>query len=169
MKDCAIRLGLTLCLSLGVPTFGQNSDATSQATTKTVAVVYVQTAKGVNVYDATAGGKLTSVKGSPFPTSGQMEGVNGKYLISVGTTNVHSYAIASSGAVGKQASVINTQNYSGSECGATSYNGVSNGAFLDHSGHHFYVQMYGALTSDGEGDEVPLCAAWQSYTLGSRR
>jgi hypothetical protein len=125
-----------------------------------VAYIYVQTTKGVNVYDATAAGKLTLVKGSPFKTSGQMEGVNGKYLLSVGTTDIRSYAIASNGAVGKQASSTNTQNYSGSECGDTSNpanQGYPNGAVLDHTGKYFYVQLYGS--------DVGNCAAWQSYEV----
>ena len=105
MKDRAVRLGLTLCLSLTIPALTQtpeNKDAAKEAATSaTVANVYAQVANGVNVYNATATGKLTLVKGSPFPVSGQMEGVNGKYLISVGTNNLHSYPIASTGAIGK--------------------------------------------------------------------
>jgi hypothetical protein len=76
-----------------------------------VAHVYVQTIKGVNVYDATATGKLSLVKGSPFAVSGQMEDINGSYLISVGTDDLRIYPIESGGAVGNQASEINTQNY----------------------------------------------------------
>ena len=66
----------------------------------------MRTAKGVNVYDATAAGKLSLVNGSPFSTSGQMGGINGKYLISVGTDYLHTYSIESNGTVGKQASEI---------------------------------------------------------------
>jgi hypothetical protein len=102
-----------------------------------VAYVYVQTTKGVDVYDATAAGKLTLVKGSPFATVGQMEGINGKYLLSVGTTNINVYAIESNGAMANQTANVDTQNYAGGECGTTSaYAGMpgsANGALLDHS------------------------------------
>jgi len=63
-------------LSAG-PAFTQtpSDEATPEAKAAApVAYVYVQTTKGVNVYDATAAGKLSLVKGSPFATSGQMEG-----------------------------------------------------------------------------------------------
>jgi hypothetical protein len=93
-----------------------------------------------------------------------MVGVNGKYLISVGTTNVHSYSIESNGAVGKQAAVIDTQDYSGSECGATSAGGSSNGAYLDHTGKYFYVQLYDGSDDEDDGGD---CAAWQSYQVES--
>src|SRR5450631_2381968 len=101
------------------------------AATATVAHVYGQTLKGVNVYNAASNGKLTLVKGSPFATVGQMEGINGKYLISVGTTNLRTYPIASTGGVGRLVSNTNTQDYSGSECGGTSNGGYPNGAVLD--------------------------------------
>lgn len=120
----------------------------------TVAHVYVQTTRGVDVYDAASNGKLTLVKGSPFATSGQMEGINGKYLISVGTDYLHTYAIESGGAVGKQVSETNTQSYGGSECGPT----TGLGSVLDHTGKNLYVQLSSQyLASD--------CAAWQTYEV----
>jgi hypothetical protein len=88
-----------------------------------------------------------------------MEGVNGKYLISVGTDYLHNYTIESNGAVGKQASEINTQNYGGSECGNTT--GV--GAILDHTGKYFYVQLFGAGLQEGN----TICAAWRSNKIAS--
>jgi len=145
-----------LALLTAAPAFTQtpSDEATPDAKAAApAAYVYVQTTKGVDVYAATAAGKLTLVKGSPFSTSGQMEGNNGKYVLSVGSTNIHAYAIESNGAVGKQASNTNTQNLSGSECGNTD----GAGAFLDHTGKHFYVQLFG----NGAGN----CAAWQSYQV----
>jgi len=123
----------------------------------TVASIYVQTHQGVNVYDATAAGKLTLVKGSPFATIGQMGGTNGKYLISVGTDLLRSYAIESTGAIGKTVAEINTQDYSGSECG----NNTGAGLILDRTGKYLYISMYGALYDD----QWPLCQAWQSYQI----
>jgi hypothetical protein len=152
------KLAFSIALLSAGTAFAQTPDeeATSNAAAAPVAYVYVQTTNGINVYDATAAGKLTLVKGSPFKTSGQMEGINGKYLLSVGTTNIRAYGIESNGAVGGQASNINTQNYSGSKCGNT----TGNGAVLDHSGKYLYVQLYGNL-SGGED----ICDAWQAYEI----
>lgn len=131
---------LSSCLGIlcAVPAFTQTSEATPETTsTGPVAYVYVQTSKGVNLYDASAAGKLTLVKGSPFKTEGRMGGSNGKYFISVGTDYIHSYAVASNGAIGKQASEIDTQNYNGSECG----NNTGSGAVLDHTGQNLYLML----------------------------
>jgi hypothetical protein len=176
MRHAVTGLKLVFCLALlsAGPAFTQSPSeeeiSKSTVAPAPVAHVYVQTTKGVDVYDATAAGKLTLVKGSPFATSGQMEGINGKYLISVGTDYLHTYSIESNGAVGKQASEINTQNYGGSECGTTSafasagYPGYPNGALLDHTGQDFYVQLFGASDDGGEDTN---CAAWQSYRVQS--
>jgi len=133
-------------ITAAILTFGLHA-----AIAQTVANVYVQTSAGVFVYEASKSGSLTALKGSPFSTSGQLEGVTGHYLISVGTDYIHVYSIESNGAVGKQISEINTQDYGGSECGNT----TGNGAVLDHTGKYFYVQ----LNSYNE------CAAWQTYKL----
>jgi hypothetical protein len=138
----------------------QKEAVSAAATASPAAWVYVQTSKGVNVYDAAASGQLTLVKGSPFADSGAMEGNNGKYLLAVGTDYLHSYAIGANGAVGAQVSQINTQSYSGSECGNTD----SAGAILDHTGNFFYVQLHGASYNGGEDY---TCAAWQTYKIGS--
>jgi hypothetical protein len=159
MRHAVTGIKLVICLALlsAGPAFAQSpSDEEISKPTTTpapVAHVYVQTTKGVNVCDATATGKLSLVKGSPFATVGQMEGITGKHLINVGTTYLHTYLLTSSGGVGKQVAEINTADYGGSECGSTS--GV--GAILDHSGKYFYVQLY----DDGPGN----CAAWQSYQI----
>jgi len=119
-------------ITAAILTFGLHA-----AIAQTVANVYVQTSAGVFVYEASKSGSLTALKGSPFSTSGQLEGVTGHYLISVGTDYIHVYSIESNGAVGKQISEINTQDYGGSECGNT----TGNGAVLDHTGKYFYVQL----------------------------
>jgi hypothetical protein len=89
----------------------QDQAATDVASTAPIAYVYVQVTNGVNVYSATAAGKLSLLKGSPFKVSGQMEGITGSHLLSVGTTILHSYEIAPNGAVGEQLSSINTAAY----------------------------------------------------------
>jgi hypothetical protein len=158
----ALLPGLTACIQTPSveppPSEGANPEANAASP---VAHVYVQTHQGVDVFDAAADGQLTLVNGSPFATTGQMGGINGTYLISVGTDYLHTYTIESNGAVGKQASEINTQDYGGAECGTTGYNGYSNGAALDHTGKYFYEQLFGAQYQPGN----TTCAAWQSYRI----
>jgi hypothetical protein len=151
-----------LALLTAAPAFTQTpfDEATHEAKAAApAAYVYVQTHQGVNVFDATAAGKLSLVKGSPFATTGQMAASNGSHLFSEGTGDVHIYTIDSNGAVGKQASEIDTQSYGGAECGNTT--GV--GATLDHTGKYLYVQLLGAQYQEGN----TTCAAWQSYKVAS--
>jgi len=133
-----------------------------QTSSPIVADVYVQTLKGVNVYTANSAGKLTLVAGSPFATSGQMGGVNGKYLISVGTYYLHTYPIGTNGAVGRQVSQSDTRSYGGSQCGGTDGAGFK----LDHTGKYFFTQLAGA-TYVSNGETYELCSDWQSYKLGT--
>jgi hypothetical protein len=131
---------LSFCLGIlcSVPAFTQTSDTVAEKTsTGPVAYVYVQTSKGVNLYDASATGRLTLVPGSPFKTEGRMGGSNGSHFISVGTDYIHSYAVASNGAIGKQVSEINTQTFHGSECGDNTGGGV----LLDHTGQYLYTML----------------------------
>lgn len=123
-----------------------------------VAYVYVPTNHGIFAYDATSAGKLTLIKGSPFTeTTGLAIGTNGKYFITVGTDWVHSYEVSSNGALGKQVSEINTQNYGGAQCGTTS------SGRINHNGVDIYVQLAGALDKDGNY----VCDALQTITISS--
>jgi hypothetical protein len=152
---------LIATLTTGVA-LAQTSTETKEspaATSSPVAYVYVQTSTGINVYDATAAGKLTLVKGSPFALTGLMSGNNGKYLIGVGTDDIHTYTIESNGAVGKQASEIDTQKYSGAACGDTDHQGAT----LDHTGKYLYVPLWGITN----GTAFAECAALQTYKLAS--
>jgi hypothetical protein len=120
----------------------------------TVAYVYVQTAKGVKVYDASSLGKLTEVSGSPFKTTGAMIGSNGTHFITLGTDYVHSYPVASNGVIKEQASEIDTQSYSGANCGTT-----RGGVLL---GQDVYVALTNAA-ADGGGTGV--CDALQTFRV----
>ena len=137
------------------PAFTQtpSPEETSQAKTAPapVAYVYLQTSRGVDGFAAAADGKLTLVKGSPFKTTGAMAASNGSHFITLGTNLVHSYAVESNGAIGKQVSEINTQDYKGSECG----NNTGGQAVLDHTGRNLYVQL----------DDNVGCAAVQTYDV----
>jgi hypothetical protein len=120
-----------------------------------VAYVYVQTAKGVNVYNSSTTGTLTLVSGSPFQTTGLMIGSNGTQLITLGTDNVYSYKVASNGAIGAEVSHVDTRSYAGSQCGTTA------GAVLDHNGQNIYVFLKGTVSGDGTN----LCDALQTWSI----
>jgi hypothetical protein len=135
----------------------QSQSIIKPATTSApVAYVYVSTAKGIYLYDAASTGKVT-LAGGPYAVSGLPIGSNGKYFISIGTDYVHTYATASNGSIGKQVAQINTQLYAGSECGTTA------GGTLDHTGKNVYVQLAGAIGSDGN----LVCDAFQGFNISS--
>ncbi|HET8637517.1 MAG TPA: Ig-like domain-containing protein [Acidobacteriaceae bacterium] len=117
-----------------------------------VAYVYVGTANGVYLYDAASDGSLTLVSGSPFKIAGNAIGSNGGYFVSLGTNYIHSYPVASNGAIKYQVSQINTANYSSdpAACEPTA------GGELDHTGHFIYA----LLGTNG-------CTEIQSYKLSN--
>jgi hypothetical protein len=150
-----IKFVVSLALFSASPAFTQepSAEATPEAKAAApVAYIYVQTTKGVNLYDAAANGKLTLVKGAPFQTSGEMVGSNGKYFITLGTNYVHSYAVEADGAIGKQVSEINTQDYDGAFCGEAYGTTDAN---IDHAGQNVYVEL-ASYTS---------CTAIQTYNI----
>lgn len=136
----AFRFVACFALFSAAAAFSQtpSAEATPENTGSTVAYVYVQTLKGVNVYDAAADGKLTLVKGSPFATVGELVGSNGKYFISAGTDLMHVYPVESNGAIGKQVSENNTQDYVSSACKGGTGTASAN---LDHTGQQLYVEL----------------------------
>jgi hypothetical protein len=157
-KNLFVCLIATLCTGVALaqtsidPAY-QRPDATSSP----VAYVYVQTSNGTVLYDASSSGKLTLVAGSPFNTSGLLIGSNGKYYITLGIHDLHTYKIAADGALGPQTSQFDTQSYAGGQCGTTA------GAVLDHSGQDVYVSLKGAPAGDGNN----LCDALQASSLSS--
>jgi hypothetical protein len=71
---------------------------------------------------------------------------------------VHSYPVKSNGAIGKEVSTINTQNYDGADCDT----GVGTaGAVLDHTGQDVYV----LLDNYWYEGSIQLCAAYQAYSI----
>ncbi|MGA2535641.1 MAG: hypothetical protein ABSF53_06500 [Terracidiphilus sp.] len=135
----SLNLAFFLALLSAGPAFTQTPESTSEPTAAApVAYVYVQTTKGVNLYDAATDGKLSLVKGSPFQTSGELIGSNGKYVITLGTHDVYSYVVEPDGAIGKLVSEINTQQYAGAQCGTET---VTDGANLGHTGQNVYVVL----------------------------
>jgi hypothetical protein len=151
-----VSLVAFLALLSALPAFTQtpSDEATTEAEAAApVARVYVQTAKGVNLYDASSAGKLSLVSRSPFQTTGLMIGSDGTHFITLGTDYVHAYSLAANGAIKEQVSEIDTQSYSGAACGTTA------GAVLDHTGEYLYVTLQGPYGVAG------ACDAFQTYSI----
>jgi len=134
-----------------------NANASQNPSASPVAYVYVSTSNGIDVFDAATNGALTLLSGSPFKTSGQMIGSNGKFLVSMSASDIYTNKINSNGGIGPQASSFKTSSYAGGQCGTTA------GAVLDHTGQDVYVSLKGAPADDGN----ELCDAIQSSSISS--
>src|SRR5690242_6960988 len=116
MAHRVTTLAVAFCLPLlsAGAAFPQTSpDATSNPTPGRVSDVYVGTSNGVYLYHAASTGKLSLVSGSPYPVAGTAIGSNHNYFFSQDPNYLHSYSVASNGAIKGQASRINTHGYSG--------------------------------------------------------
>lgn len=126
----------------------------------TAAHVYIQVqgpAGAVYGYSASSTGQLSAISGSPFRPGTQIIGSTKTTFFTLGKTLIHSYALASNGAIQSQKSQIPFLNYAGSTCGGGT-SGISN-AVLDHTGKYIYV----LLENGGNG----TCAAYQSYKINT--
>jgi hypothetical protein len=158
--NTGIKLACCLTLLSTGPAFTQTlaAEATAEkASTTPAAWVYVQEAKGVNLYDAASSGKLSLVKGSPFETEGAMAGSNGSHLFTTTETSINSYTVESDGAIGKLASTTEIGKYTPSSCGFV----ATSGTLLDHTGKYLYVN---AVSVNGY---TTACVLWQSYKIAS--
>lgn len=123
----------------------------------TSAHVYVQVggqAGSVYGYNASSSGQLSPIPGSPFNLGTQIIDSSKSQFITLGHTLLHSYAVASNGAIGSQLSQIPVVDYAGSSCGGSQP--MAAGAVLDHTGKYVYVMF------DPFG-----CTAYQSYIISS--
>jgi hypothetical protein len=151
-----LALAATLSMAAAGAQALPNQSAAAATTPTNVARVYVQTAKGVNVYTTSSTDKLTLVSGSPFKnTLGLMIGTAGSHLITVGTTYLHSYAIKSTGGIGAQVAQINSALYPGAACGTTF------GGTIDRTGTEAYIQFQFLGAYDAG------CDALQSYKINA--
>ena len=152
-----------IVLSTGMPFSPTSFDATPAASIAAdpVAYVYVGTTNGVYLYNAAANGSLTLVPGSPFAIAGNAVGSNGKYFLSLGTHYLHSYPLASNGAIKGQASQINTALYAGAVC---SNGGIPTiyGGTIDRTGTEAYILFQFQFTGSSEG-----CDILQSYNINA--
>lgn len=90
----------------------------------------------------------------PHAVSGLLIGGNRTNLIVLGTYYVRNYSLNANGTIHALAASINTQSYSGAQCGTTA------GATFDPRGY-VYVELAGAI--DAAGDN--LCDALQTYKV----
>ncbi len=128
---------------------------TSIPVASTEAYVYDTVAAGTYVYDASSSGRLTLVNGSPFETEGQIVGSNGKFFVTQGSGYLFSYPVESNGGIGKLISKINTQHYSGSECGDSPQE-----AEFDRTGAYVYTLLGGKYSANKK-----TCAAFQTFEI----
>jgi hypothetical protein len=149
------------CLTLlfARPAFTQTPEATPEKTSQPpVAWVYLQGAKGINLYDAASDGKLTPVNKSLFQTKGFMAGSTGRHLFTTTETSIYNYAVESNGAIGSVVSTTNIGKYAASSCGFVAIGGTP---LLDHTGKYLYV-----YAESINGFTTP-CSLLQSYKIGS--
>lgn len=145
-----------------------STQATSETTTAgPVAHVYVQTGSGVDLYYAASDGAVTLVKGSPFNIGATwIEAARSSFLFTFDANKVHTYALASSGAVGAQADEIDTRSYTGADCAGSADNSDTFRGVLDHTGQTLYVEVLG-YAENAEGEMQAVCEAYQSYAVSS--
>jgi hypothetical protein len=158
LRISTLTLGLAaLCPATVFPqTSAQTSPDVSSAAAPAAAqatYVYVGTTKGVYLYNAASNGSLSLVSGSPFSIAGNAVGSNGKYFLSLGTNYLHSYPVASNGALKGQASQINTALYPDASCS------VVYGGTIDRTGTEAYVLF------DWLGSIYDSCDALQTYKI----
>jgi hypothetical protein len=135
----AVCLIATLCTEAAFAQVTSTQiDASIQARSSgsPVAFVYVSSNPSgskyeINAFAAASNGKLTPVKGSPFPADVRQMAVNRKYLFGTNGIYIYSFSIASNGALKKIAS-INAQKFNGGNCGGPGP------LFLDHTGATLY-------------------------------
>src|SRR5258708_2335522 len=153
---CTSLLFVLMIVSLSLTGAAQTtSGSNAPASSSPVAYLYVSNVSGttyeITGYSVDASGTLTSIPGSPFPSSVQYMAVNGKWLFGADDfTYIRSLSIASNGAL-QEVSSINASSYNQSGSG-----GPEN-VFLDHTGASLYD---GDINEDGTGD-----SAYQSFTI----
>jgi hypothetical protein len=150
-------LGLAVSFVL-VSTVALVQEARSQSTPTAAAYVYIQIQGpegAVYGFSATSTGKLSPIPGSPFKPAGQIIGSNKFQFLTLGQTLIHSYGLASDGALQSQLAQMPILDYAGSKCGSAT---GTDAAVLDHTGKYIYVVLEG-----GAGG----CAGYQSYIINS--
>jgi hypothetical protein len=154
-------LGLAASLVL-VSTLAVVPKARAASAPSTAAYVYIQIqgAEG-SVYglSASSTGQLSAIPGAPWKPAGQIIASTSTKFFTLGEDLIHSYGIASNGALRSQLSQMPIFDYTGSVCGGGTDG--QDGAVLDHTGKYIYVML-----DDGFNDNES-CGAYQTYIINS--
>jgi len=153
-------LAVALALISAASTFSQTAtDPQANTTSTTAAHVYIQiqgTAGAVYGFNSSSTGQISVISGSPFKPAGEIVGSTPTKFFTLGQTLIHSFGVASNGAIGSQLAQIPILDYTGSSCDG-GLKGDDDAA-LDHTGKYVYVML------DNNGG---TCAAYQSYIINS--
>jgi hypothetical protein len=159
MKNPVQGFGLAASLVL-FSTLGVLPQARAQSTSSTAAYVYIQIqgpAGAVYGFSASSTGQLTAIPGAPWKPAGEIIGSNKSQFFTQGEDLIHSYGMASDGALESQLSQVPVLDYAGSGCGGAP--SALDGAELDHTGKYMYVLLEGGKGAD--------CIAYQSYKINT--
>ena len=156
MKHAAQGLGLAASLALA-STMTIVPQVKAQSTSANVYIQVQGPSGAVYGYNASSNGQLTAIPGSPFKPGTQIVGGTPSRLFTLGKTLLHSYTLASNGAMQGQASQIPFLDYAGGSCGSASAGQSS--AVLDHSGQYMYVLL--------QWNADASCSAYQTYKINS--
>jgi hypothetical protein len=156
-----LGLAASLVLASTLAVAPQASAQSTSSTSSTAAHVYVQTdgpEGSVYGFNASSTGQLSAISGSPFKPGTAIVGATSTKFFTLGQTLLHSYGIASDGAIESQIAEIPIYDYAGKDCGDASDKSYTNinSAVLDHSGEYIYVLLQG-----GPGN----CGAYQTYKI----
>lgn len=149
MKRSEKRLVLSCAMAAfaAAPAWAATESTDATTTAAPIAYAYVQTNKGVLLYDEAADGRLTLDSASPFATAGQLIGSTGSYVVTLGKTLLHLYRVTANGRIGAQTAQATMAKYSGGTCGS------ANRGVLDHTGQ--FVEIL-----------FEPCPAFQTYRIG---
>jgi hypothetical protein len=144
VRDLGLVFSLVLVSTLTACSLVKSDShaAAASTTPPTAAYVYVQIQgpQGpVYGFRASSTGHLSAIPGSPFKPAGQIIGATPTKFFTLGKDLIHSYRVASNGAIESQLSQIALFDYSGNEC--TLPNSSEAGAVLDHTGKYIYVAL----------------------------
>jgi hypothetical protein len=153
--------GLAATLVL-VSTIAVAPKASAQPTPSTAAYVYIQIQGpegAVYGFSASSTGQLSAISGSPFKPAGAIIGSTPTKFFTLGQTLIHSYGIASDGAIQSQSAQEPVLDYTGYECGGGATG--EDGAVLDHTGKYIYVMLDDGFRYNES------CGAYQAYVINS--
>jgi hypothetical protein len=154
-------LGLAASLVL-VSTLAVAPKASAASTPTAAAYVYIQiqgAAGAVYGLSASSTGQLSAIPGAPWKPAGQIIGSTSTKFFTLGADLIHSYGIASNGALQAQLAQMPILDYTGSDCGGGSTG--EDGAVLDHTGKYIYVMLDDGFRYNES------CGAYQAYLINS--